>query len=306
MSIWYPLRVCISGSHWKRSWKGAATAFWSTLGIVWTALRIWAHYFPPTADAIPLWLLVSPAVVRAAWAYWPVLSVRCRLHRRDVWMEIRVDDIFNVDGAMVVSTNSTFETRISDGSISRQSLQGQYTEKYYKDREQDLARDLRASLRDVEPIPFSDVQPRDRPEYDIGTVATIRSGDRTAYMVAVARIDQHGTAGSSRNDLVQALGKLWHYVGQKGELEPLAVPVVGTGRSRVLIQREEMIREIIDSFIAACSEKKFCDELVVVVSKDDYHKYQIDLQELGSYLHHLCRYTSLMRETDAGEGREAP
>ena len=169
-----------------------------------------------------------------------------------------------------------------------------------------MVRDLRASLRDVEPLPLRDDQPRDQPEYDIGTVATIRSGDRTAYMVAVARIDEHGTAGSSRDDIVQALVRLWHYVGQKGELEPLAVPVVGTGRSRVLIQREEMIREIIDSFIAACSEKRFCDELVVVVSREDYHKYQIDLHELGSYLHHLCRYTSLMIETDAGEGTEAP
>ena len=306
MTIWYPLSVCMSGSHWKRSWKGAWTAFWSTLGIVWTTLRILTHYLPQAADAVPWWLLVSPAVVSAAWAYWPILSVRCRLHGRDVWMEIRVDDILNVEGAIVVSTNSTFETRISDGSISRQSLQGQYTEKYYKNREQDLARDLRASLRGVEPLPLRDDQPRNQPEYDIGTVATVRRGDRTAYMVAVATLDEHGTARSSRDSILQALVRLWHYIGQRGELEPLAVPVVGTGRSRVLIQREEVIREIIDSFVAASSEKRFCDELVVVISGEDYHKYQIDLQELGSYLHHLCRYTRLMRGTDTGEGIEAP
>ena len=306
MTVWYPLSVCMSGSHWKRSWKGAWTAFWSTLGIFWTALMILTHYLPQAADMISWWLLVSPAIVRSAWSYWPILSVRCRLQGRDVWMEIRVDDIFNVDGAIVVSTNSTFETRISDGSISRQSLQGQYTEKYYKDREHDLARDLRASLRDVEPFPLRDDQPRDQPEYRIGTVATIRTGGRTAYMVAVATLDEHGTARSSRDSIVQALARLWHHIGQRGELEPLVVPVVGTGRSRVPIQREEMIREILDSFVAACSEKRFCDELVVVISREDYHKYQIDLPELGSYLHHLCRYTGLMRGTDAGEGTEAP
>ena len=307
MNIRYRFRVCLSRSHWKRSWKQAATAFWSALGIAWTAIRIVTHYFPQTANAIPWWLLVLPAVAYGLRTYWPVLAVRCRLDGRDVWIEIRVDDIFNVDGAMVISTNATFETRMSGGRISRQSLQGQYTEKYYKDREQDLVRDLTASLRDSEASASTwNDHSTSGPEYEIGTVATIRPGGRTAYMVAVARLNEHGTARSSRENVVQALGRLWHYVGQKGELEPLAVPVLGTGRARVQVQPEDMIREIINSFIAACAEKRFCDELIVVISEDDYQKYRIDLQELGRYLGHLCRYTSLAREADAGEGQEAP
>ena len=303
MRIPYPLRVCISRSHFKRSWKSAAIKFSSALGIIWTVLEF-LERFLPLADAIAWWMIAVPSLMVAVRAYWPNLSVRSRLRGQDIWIEIRVDDIFNVDGAMVVSTNSTFETSISDGSISPQSLQGQYTEKYYKNREHDLAHDLRARLRDLKAIPLEDGQLRDRPEYDIGTVATVRSGDRTAHMIAVARINEYGTAGSSRDDVAKALGKLWYYVGKRGELEPLAIPVLGTGRSRISIPREEMIREIIASFVAACSEKRFCDELMIVVSEDDYHKHQMNLQELGCYLSHICRYTSLMRGTDAGEGIE--
>ncbi len=310
MRIPYPLRVCISRSHFKRSWKGAVTKLFSILGITWTGLEIFEYFIPQLADAVAWWdavarwMIAVPSLVVGVRAYWPNLSVRSRLHGQDIGIEITVDDIFNFDDAMVISTNSTFETRISDGPISRQSLQGQYTEKYYKDREQDLANDLRVRLRDVEPIRSRDVHAGDQPEYDIGTVATVRSVGRTAHMIAVARINEYGTASSSRDDILQALGKLWHYVGQRGELEPLAIPVLGTGRSRVLIPREEMIREIIKSFVAACSEKRFCDKLVIVVSEDDYHKHQMNLQELGNYLSHICRYTSLMRGTDAGEGIE--
>ena len=246
MTIWYPLSVCISRSHWKRSWKGAWTAFWSTLGIVWTALRILTHYLPQAADAIPWWSLVSPAVVSAAWAYWPVLSVRCRLHGRDVWMEIRVDDILNVEGAMVVSTNSMFETRISDGSISRQSLQGQYTEKYYKDREQDLARDLRASLQDVEPLPLRDDQPPD-PRQSMTYRLRWRRSERQAarFVHGCGRITSTHTtrARSSRDSIVQCFGQAVAPHWPKGRARAASTsPSCARAGHAVLIQREEMIR----------------------------------------------------------------
>ena len=306
MDIWYRLKVCVSKSHWKRHRKDTLLAFGTTLGVAWTIVRIVEHYFPHMAGLIPLWIVVSPAVVIAGYIYWPNLSVKYRLHGRDVWIEIRVDDIFNVSGAMVISTNSTFETRISGGPISRHSLQGQFTEKYYKDREEDLIRDLRASLEGIQPIPRGDLDTEDHVEYDLGTVAKIRSAQQTVYMIAVAKMNEHGTAGSSLNSVSQVLGTLWHYVGEQGELEPLSVPILGTGRARIMVQREEMVRQIVNSFVAACSEKRFCDELVIVISKSDYHKFQMDLQELGDYLYHTCRYTSISTDTSTGEGREAP
>ena len=69
------------------------------------------------------------------------------------------------------------------------------------------------------------------------------------------------------------------------------------------VPREEMIREIIKSFITAYSEKKFCEKLTIVISEDDYRKQGIDLQGLGNYLRHLCRYTDIKSKTDAGKGR---
>lgn len=306
MDIWYRLKVCISRSHWKRHRKDMALTFGTTLGVAWTIVRILEHYFPHMTGSIPLWIVVSPAVLIAGWTYWPNLSVKYRLHGRDVWIEIRVDNIFSVPGAMVISTNSTFETRISDGPISRHSLQGQFTTKYYKDREEDLIRDLRASLENTQPISRGNRDIEEHVEYELGTVAKIRSEQRTVYMIAVARMNEHGTASSSPNSVSQVLGRLWHYIGTQGELEPLSVPILGTGRARMMVQREEMVRQIIDSFVAACSEKKFCDELVVVISKFDYHKFQMDLQELGDYLYHTCRYTTITTNTNTGEGQEAP
>lgn len=55
-----------------------------------------------------------------------------------------------------------------------------------------------------------------------------------------------------------------------------------------------MIKEIIRSFVAACSERKFAKKLTVVVSPKDYHDNELDIYELGDFLKYACRYTEIM------------
>ena len=119
-------------------------------------------------------------------------------------------------------------------------------------------------------------------------------------------MDKSGKAYSSFEEVIENLGKLWNNIADQGELEPLVVPVLATGRARVNVTREKMIREIIQSFIAACSEKKFTEKLTIVISPQDYREHSINLHELGDYLRHVCQYTDLKDKTDSGEGEAVP
>ena len=80
------------------------------------------------------------------------------------------------------------------------------------------------------------------------------------------------------------------------------MPVLGTGQAKINVSREAMIRAIISSFIPACSEKKFCEKLTIVIRPKDYLEPSIDLQKLGDYLQHLCEYADISR-TETGAGR---
>ena len=84
------------------------------------------------------------------------------------------------------------------------------------------------------------------------------------------------------------------------------MPVLGTGHTRINVSREAMIREIISSFIPACSEKKFCEKLTIVIWRKDYLESRINLQKLGDYLQHLCEYADIRSRTDTGAGEEIP
>ncbi|PKN35615.1 MAG: hypothetical protein CVU61_01990 [Deltaproteobacteria bacterium HGW-Deltaproteobacteria-19] len=108
--------------------------------------------------------------------------------------------------------------------------------------------------------------------------------------MAIANINEHGVAEGTFEDLLQSLGQLWVFIGQRGLKEPLVIPVLGSGFTRLKQGRQLIMQEIIKSFIAACSEKTFCENLTIVLNGDDVLKHQIDFVALGNYLNHVCLY----------------
>ena len=235
-------------------------------------------------------------------------SASHKLAETDILIEIRVDDIFNLEGEgeFVISTNTSFDTQISNDLISQDSLQGQFTLKYYRNNVQHLDHDIDKQLKNHEFALIEDNRKGKKKRYEIGTVVKLQPDGQVTYFVAVADMNEHGVATGSLEKMIECLGKLWHYIGEQGELGHLIVPVLGTGRARINVSREAMIREIIYSFIAAHSENKFCEKMTIIISDNDYRKYEIDLQELGGFLRHNCKYTDFKKKTDTGKGKAIP
>ena len=299
-SLW--VKPYLTVAYWRRSVRGLGRSFLGSLGAILLVERAVSLYWPQAAGWLPWWIVISLPSIWAMWECRPIRFVKHRLKGRDVWIGIRIGDIFEIKGSLVVSTNSTFDTSISRGIISPDSLQGQFTSRYY-DKEIHLDQDLERALTDQEYEQLDDGRNGKTKKYRIGTVATIRPKEHTVYMVAIADMNEYGGAAGSLDGVVESLAKLWYYIGERGEMQPIVAPVLGTGRARIQIEREEMIREIVGSFIAACSERKFCEEFTIVVSENDYLKHEMDLQEMGNHLRYACRYTNLKGTGDTGGGQ---
>ena len=70
--------------------------------------------------------------------------------------------------------------------------------------------------------------------YPVGTVAVLRAGDEQVYAVAYSRMGNDLVARSSEHDLAVSLERLWDAVYLHGQLQPLAVPLIGAGLSESL------------------------------------------------------------------------
>jgi len=286
----------------------AATAVLSSFGALWLFVEITTFFFEETRFPQLLreqwWLFALLGVAAAIIRCYPKTTVTQKLNGRDVTVEISIGDVFSFDGALIIGSNTTFDTRLSPTLIAESSVQGTFTKRHFAD-EAKLDIEIAAGLDANQAHHLEGKRQGKSERYPTGTVVRLNPKGRTAYFVAIADINEHGVAGSSFEGLQMSLAELWVFVGSRGLKDRLVMPVLGTGFSRLPQTREQVVREIVKSFVAACSERVFVDRLTIVLSPKDVAEHKISLDELGEYLKHVCFYTEFSSEAHVKLGSPA-
>lgn len=225
------------------------------------------------------------------WSNAPTLKFASKLGGRDVCISLVIGDIIKFNGAIIIGSNTTFDVDIRRDLISKNSIQGKFTDKYY-DGTQVIDAELAAGLNGLPSEQLPEPRVGKCVRYPIGTVVKLTPKGRTGYLLAISNINEHGNASGTFDDLKTALAKLWVYLGSKGSKdEPILMPILGTGFGRLRETREAVFREIVRSFVAACSESSFCDDLTIVLHGDDLVRHKMDFKDLCEFLSSVCKYT---------------
>jgi hypothetical protein len=301
------LRPWFSGSYWLNAFSTgkAVRSSLEALGALWLFIEVVSFFSQNAATTLKgQWLpIIAISLSWAIWANRPIHQVSYRLNGRDVIIEIRVGDIFKMQGSIVVPTNRTFDTELSPNLISLRSIQGAFTKKYY-DNTAHLNHDIESALEGVDFEEECTEKIGKKRLYAVGTCIKLAIQGVTSYWLAIAKLNNHGRAQGTVEDIRTSLPVLWDYVSEMGDYGTVLIPVIGSGYSRIVKSREEIIREILKSFVAACAARKPCEKLAIVVSTSDYYDYAMSLDELGGYLLHLCKYTIF--EDNEGSERGSP
>lgn len=213
-------------------------------------------------------ILVSISIRR------PIKSIFVPVGKHDYGVEVRIANLFDVSGAIMISTNTVFESDVAGGKISPDSLQGQFTAKYFTGNQNILISQIAQALQ----------QTNGTAPYPMGTIVPITTHGKTFYFTAMAELNAQGNATTNLEYIKAALEGLWKYVTNAGQLQELAVPVIGTGRGRLQISRKKMITIIAESFVEASQICKFTEKLVIVVRPEDSKKFGVNLYEIKDYL----------------------
>lgn len=209
----------------------------------------------------------------------PIKSIIIPFNEYDFSIEVRIANLFDISGATMISTNTTFEADVAGGKIAVDSLQGQFTAKYYTGNQGELISKIKEGLNAINMTP----------PYPMGTTISIHTHGKTFYFTVMAEIGEGGNASSSIPDIKTALNGLWEYVRINGELQELAVPVVGTGRGRIKVSRKKMIALIAESFVKASIQNKFSDKLIITIRPEDAQNFGINLYEIKDHLKHVIK-----------------
>jgi hypothetical protein len=284
--------------------KALAFALLEAFGALWLVVEISANFSQAfAADVKPYWwVFLLVGIVMGLYRAWPRLTVSASVSGTDCSITIRVCEMFKVtDAALVVGTNTTFDTALEDGTIDRTSVQGQLTTKLFATVAQ-LDLEIADSLKTITSVPLAaGKKPYGKQNlYDVGTVANVLPQGRRAYLVAIATLNANRAAHATLQSISDALPRLWEHIRTHAGLQILCCPILGSGFSRLDATREELIHEIVKSFIPAAKAGTLCRALIIAVSPKDYRDGHLDLRRLGQYLEHECTYGSSARSTIQG------
>lgn len=266
-----------------------------SLGLLWLFVQIGAFFSEPFSSWVQSfwWVFLFLGSTYGLYKAWPKLSVQAAITGTDTTIEIKICDILSEPSSFIIGSNTTFDTSIEDGTINPTSIQGQYTQKFCDTVEQ-LDRDLSNSLTgeaykvlSLEEKPYGKSY-----NYEIGTVAKVRCGTRYAYFVSIARLNEHRVASANSQDILDALPKLWEFIRTRGDLNALCCPILGSGFSRVEVTKENLVKEIIKSFVAAAVVGKFAEKLIITISPADFQKGHINLTSIDQFLEHECKHVN--------------
>lgn len=283
--FWQSIRT---RSYWKYallSIDGVKT-FFAVLGAVWLVFEMMDFFKIFKSNELPpytFFVLISLSLFVVICTRRPISRIRYKLSGKDLEIEIRIGNLFNLKGQKIISTNTTFDTDIANGIIAINSLQGQFTNKYFPQQIQTLDQLIDNALANVPTTDYPKISGKDK-KYPMGTTVRVNIGAEVFYLLAMSDLNYNNTAQTTLDNVLNSTDNLWQFIISKGENEPIILPLIGTGRGRIVTNRKRLIAQIAQSFIKASEQIIFCSKLVIVIHPNDVKKFDINLFEVKDLL----------------------
>jgi len=279
----YFINSILSKAYWRYIFSlDGLKSILAIFGLIWLIIETLDFFKVYTRDqygAYAFFIFIVISIILSILIRRPIKSISIAFSEYDFSIDVRIADLFSMNGATMISSNTIFEADVAGGKIAIDSLQGQFTAKYFTGNQTELINKISEQLRTTKLTP----------PYPMGTTVPVHTHGKTFYFTAMATIGENGNASSTIADIKKALEGLWNYVREKGELQELAIPVIGTGRGRLKTSRKKMIALIAESFVKASIENKFTDKLIVTIRPVDAENFGINLYEIKDHLMHVLK-----------------
>lgn len=284
----YFFRSIATRSFWKYALltpAGASRVF-AAVGVIWTFIELldfFGIYQRAQYSKYAIIPVLIAGILFAVARVRPVSRIVYKVHGRDLAIEVKIGDLLDAVGGIVISSNATFDTDIASGLISMNSLQGQFATKFFEGNTDEIDAQIAKGLAQQSGTPIN------RPfgkqvEYEIGTLVQINSHGNAYYFLAMSKLNEQRNAYSNVETIDTALRKLWPFVRDQGEMQDLSIPLLGTGRGRVPVLRKKMIEKIAQSFVDGSRDAPFAKRLIIYVHPKDAENFEINLFEVRDYL----------------------
>lgn len=282
-------------------WINVAKSIFSVLGGLWLIIEVLAFFnkdeFSENLKSI-WWMFLIIGVIWVIYENWPKPKYTYPVKGKDVSITLQIGDIFKIPGALILPVNHKFDVENKGIVKQSSSILRNFIKKIYKDVTTHLEADIINHINDNNDWYDKFLVSSEPRIFNIGTVIPIFRDEKQYYLLANSTLNEQNRSKCTEDDLRNSLVELWAYLSQCGSKDNLVIPILGTGRGRINLTREQVIKEIVLSFLVSLSVDTYCEQLTICIHPADIKKFNIDITELADFVRLHCSNTNFSKLND--------
>lgn len=272
--------ICVgAGRRWQ---EGVGSAL-AVLGAIWLVTEVSTRASASLDDWLDdhgtLYLVFAGACALIAFvrAIYEPRQVAFDIPATSTRLTLKFGDMFKEDADWIVGVNEFFDSRIGD-VVSKSSVHGQLICNYFGGDEAKFRAQAAPALQS---FPGTTVARSvgETTRYDIGTTAVLDRGDKHIFLVALSRTDiETNKAQSSIPELWTALTAALRKVHERGNGQPLAMPLLGNGRASINLPPQHLLRLVVLAIVDVAKTAQLPNSVHLLLHEDCFPV--IDLTEI--------------------------
>ncbi|MEM6384648.1 MAG: macro domain-containing protein [Pseudomonadota bacterium] len=193
----------------------------------------------------------------------------------DTKIRLKFGNIFEEQGWKAIGANDFFDSIVDEDLVSSKSLHGHVLSTYWQGDREDWRNQVNASLRNVQGTKES--RPKgNRLRYPIGTTARACTADQKFLFVALGKTDAANNVTSANAEiLIKAVRGMAAEARAACSMEPLSVPLMGSGLSRVGIKNSALVDLIITAILEEGRDGQITGEVNIVLPEAKAHEINL-------------------------------
>lgn len=278
----------------------------SVFGALWLLIEVFAFFNKQDfADHLKefWWLFFIIGIILAIYQNWPKNKYTAKVNNRDVSITLQIGDIFKIEGALIIPVNNRLDVDNNGIVAKSSSILRFFIDLVYNKTQAHLALDISNQLQDSSKWYSNFILTENPRTYKIGTVVPIYRDEKQFYLLCNSILNEQNRSKSTEDDLRNSLVELWAYLSHCGSKDILVIPILGTGHGRIHMTREEVIKEIVLSFLSSLGIESYCEELIICIHPNDIKKYNVNIEDIVDFIRLNCMNANFSRISDTPEGQ---
>lgn len=185
----------------------------------------------------------------------------------DTKIRVKFGDLFEEGGWKAISVNDFFDSRVDEDLVSSRSLHGYVLNTYWADNRTDWTKQVASSLNGLTAKSENRSKGKgNKNRYPIGTTARAISGEQKFLFVSLGETDLSNNETSANAEmLICAVRGMVAEARAACSMEPLTIPLMGTGLARIDTKESVILDLIITAVLEESRNGRVTEEIIIVL-----------------------------------------